>query len=161
MGKGEVAHNYQFLLFPQCFYSFGEFLPFSSNLKLLSSNAVWKFEIVVFKLSLEESKICHWERVKKLGLCGKWLTQQHCTLQLILPDKQIVDCGKWLTQQHCTLQLILPDKQIVDSGKWLTQQHCTLQLILPDKQIVDCGKWLTQQHCTLTCIAWQTNCRLW
>ena len=46
VGKGEIAHNKQFLLFPQCFQNF---LPFSSKLKLPSANS----------LSLEESKICH------------------------------------------------------------------------------------------------------
>ena len=48
-GKGEIARNEQFLLFPQCFSTHLEnFLLFSSNLKLSSANSV----------SLGESKIC-------------------------------------------------------------------------------------------------------
>ena len=39
MGKGEIAHNEQFLLFPQCFYLFEEL-----------SAVFIKFEIVVCKL---------------------------------------------------------------------------------------------------------------
>ena len=49
VGKGEIARNEQFLLFPQCFLPiWNNFLPFSSNLKLSSANS----------FSLEESKIC-------------------------------------------------------------------------------------------------------
>ena len=40
VGKGEIARNEQFLLFPQCFLSFLEnFLPVVSNLKLSSANS--------------------------------------------------------------------------------------------------------------------------
>ena len=47
VGKGEIARNEQFLLFPQCFVPFRKtLLPFSSNSKLSSANF----------LSLEESK---------------------------------------------------------------------------------------------------------
>ena len=45
--KGEIARNEQFLLFPQFSISLGNFLPFSLNLKLLSTNSV----------SAEESKL--------------------------------------------------------------------------------------------------------
>ena len=49
VGKEEIARKEQFLLFPQCFLTcLGNFLPFSSNLKLSSANS----------LSSEESKIC-------------------------------------------------------------------------------------------------------
>ena len=49
VGKGEIARNEQFLLFPQCFSTHLEsFLPFFSNLKLLSA----------ISFSMEESKIC-------------------------------------------------------------------------------------------------------
>ena len=49
MGKGEIARNEQFLLFPTVFSTrLDSFLPFSSNLKLLSVNS----------FGLEESKIC-------------------------------------------------------------------------------------------------------
>ena len=49
-GKGEIARNKQFLVFPQYFLPCYKIpLPFSSNLKLSSANS----------LSLEESKICH------------------------------------------------------------------------------------------------------
>ena len=49
LGKGEIAHNEQFLLFPQCFLTlFKNFLTVLTNLKLSCSNS----------LSLEESKIC-------------------------------------------------------------------------------------------------------
>ena len=48
VGKGEIAHNEQFLLFPQCFLPIWITLSFSSNLKLSSANS----------FSLEESKIC-------------------------------------------------------------------------------------------------------
>ena len=48
-GKGEIALNEQFLLFPTVFSTLLEnFLPFSSNLKLSSANS----------FSLEEYKIC-------------------------------------------------------------------------------------------------------
>ena len=47
VGKGEIACNRQFLLFPQCFILFLErFMSFSSNLKLLSAPS----------FSLEKSK---------------------------------------------------------------------------------------------------------
>ena len=40
VGKGEIARNEQFLLFPQCFsINLENFLPFSSTLKLLSANS--------------------------------------------------------------------------------------------------------------------------
>ena len=49
-GKGEIARNEQFLLFPTVFSThMDNFLPFSSNSKLSSANS----------FSLEESKICH------------------------------------------------------------------------------------------------------
>ena len=48
VGKGEIAHNEQFLLFPVFSTCLGNFLSFSSNLKLSSANS----------FSLEESKIC-------------------------------------------------------------------------------------------------------
>ena len=49
MGKGEIARNEQFLLFPTVFSTHIEnFLSFSSNLKLSSENS----------FSLEESKTC-------------------------------------------------------------------------------------------------------
>ena len=39
VGKGEIARNKQFLLFPQCFSThLDNFLPFSSNLRLSSAN---------------------------------------------------------------------------------------------------------------------------
>ena len=47
--KGEIAHDEQFLLFPQCFLPFLEnVLQFSSNLKLSSTNS----------FSVEKSKMC-------------------------------------------------------------------------------------------------------
>ena len=53
VGKGEIARNEQFLLFPQCFFTHSEnCLPFSSNMKLLSADS----------LSLKDSRICR---------CGK------------------------------------------------------------------------------------------
>ena len=58
VGKEEIAHNGQFLLFPLCFLPFGEL-----------STIFLKFEIVSCKLfSLEDSKIC---------CLGKGLTLQH------------------------------------------------------------------------------------
>ena len=49
VGKGEIASNEQFLLFPQCFLPvLDNLLPFSSYLKLSSANS----------FTLEESKIC-------------------------------------------------------------------------------------------------------
>ena len=60
-GKGEIAHNEQFLLFPQCF------LPIYRSLKLLSANC----------LSLEESKICHFGK----GLRPK-ISQRNCTAMM-------------------------------------------------------------------------------
>ena len=56
VGKGEIAHNEQFLLFPQCFlHSWENFQPFLTT-----------FEIVVCKLiqfGLVQN-IVAWERVK-------------------------------------------------------------------------------------------------
>ena len=50
VGKGEIAHNEQFLLFPTVFSTVMEnSLPFSSNLKFSSANS----------FSLDESNICH------------------------------------------------------------------------------------------------------
>ena len=50
LGKGEIARNKQFLLFPQCLLPvWRNVLPFSSNLKLSPANS----------LVLEESKLCH------------------------------------------------------------------------------------------------------
>ena len=48
VGKGEIARNQQFLLFPVFSTRLQDFLPISSNLKILSANS----------FSLEESKIC-------------------------------------------------------------------------------------------------------
>ena len=48
VGKGEIARNEQFLLFPVFSACLENFLPFASNLKLSSANS----------FSLEESKIC-------------------------------------------------------------------------------------------------------
>ena len=48
VGKGEIARNEQFLLFPVFSTCLDNFLPFSSNLKLSSANS----------FSLEESNIC-------------------------------------------------------------------------------------------------------
>ena len=48
VGKGEIARNEQFLLIPVFSIHLDNFLPFSSNLKLLSADS----------FSLEESKIC-------------------------------------------------------------------------------------------------------
>ena len=48
VGKGEIARNEQFLLFPVFSTSLNNFLPFSSNLKLSSANA----------FNLEDSEIC-------------------------------------------------------------------------------------------------------
>ena len=49
MGKGEIALNEQFLLFPQCLLSIWKnFLLFSSTIKLSSANS----------FNLKESKIC-------------------------------------------------------------------------------------------------------
>ena len=47
-GKGEIARKKQFLLFPVFSTRLDNFLPFSSNFKLSSTNS----------FSLEESKIC-------------------------------------------------------------------------------------------------------
>ena len=49
VGKGEIARNEQFLLFPVFSTHLENFLPFSSNLNLLSADS----------FNLEESKICH------------------------------------------------------------------------------------------------------
>ena len=53
VGKGEIARNEQFLLFPQCFLSVWiTFCHFHYNLLLSSANSS----------SLEESKICRLEK---------------------------------------------------------------------------------------------------
>ena len=48
VGKGEIAHDEQFLFFHSVFYPFKKLL-FSSNLKLLTTNSS----------NLEKSKSCH------------------------------------------------------------------------------------------------------
>ena len=48
VGKGEIARNEQFLLFPVFSTHLESFLPFSPNVKMASANA----------FSSEESKIC-------------------------------------------------------------------------------------------------------
>ena len=48
VGKGEIARDEQFLLFPQCFLIIWKTLLFTSDLKLSSANC----------FSLEESNIC-------------------------------------------------------------------------------------------------------
>ena len=53
VGKGEIARNEQFLLFPQCFLLLENVLPFPSNLELLTANSS----------SLEGPKSVVWERV--------------------------------------------------------------------------------------------------
>ena len=54
VGKGETAHNEQFLPFPTVFSTrLEDFVPFSSNLKWLSANS----------FSLKEFKICRLEKV--------------------------------------------------------------------------------------------------
>ena len=64
VGNVEIAHYEQFLLFPQCFLPFGEL-----------SVIFIQFEIVAAKsFSLEQSKICHFGRGLKSGLCDKGLT---------------------------------------------------------------------------------------
>ena len=63
VGKGEIARNEQFLLFPQHFLFFPismDFQPFSSNLKLLSANS----------FSLKESKTCRLGKVMRSSSCS-------------------------------------------------------------------------------------------
>ena len=70
MGKGEIARNEQFLLFPQCFLLVLEnFLPFSSNLKLSSASP----------FSVEESKICC------LGKCELYFSAKSA-LKVFIPQ---------------------------------------------------------------------------
>ena len=59
MGKGEIAHNEQFLLFPECFLL---------N-QIIVSSFVHIFDIIsLFAAELEEPKI---------GMCGKGLNDKH------------------------------------------------------------------------------------
>ena len=59
-GKGEIARNKQFLLFPTVFPTcFESSLPLSTKSKLSPSNS----------FNLEESKICHLETVNPLPDC--------------------------------------------------------------------------------------------
>ena len=70
-GKGDIARNEQFLLFPQCLESF---LPFSTNLKLSSATS----------FSLEECKI---------GLLGKgYILIELSSIYFIILLK-LVTCG--------------------------------------------------------------------
>ena len=72
VGKGEIAHGEQFLLFPQCFLLvWRTFLPFSSNMKLTSANS----------FSLEKSKICR---------LGKGELYPMTTLSV---SKELILCG--------------------------------------------------------------------
>ena len=58
VGKGEIARNEQFLLFPQWFSTLLEnLLPFSFNLELSFANS----------FSLEKSKSVLWERVNLIS----------------------------------------------------------------------------------------------
>ena len=55
VGKGEIACNKQFLLFPQCLFThLYNFVPFSSKSELSLANS----------FSFNESKFVVWERVK-------------------------------------------------------------------------------------------------
>ena len=51
VGKGEIAHNEQFLLSPHCFHLFGKlFMPYSLNLKLSFVNSFSLKDLVVKNL---------------------------------------------------------------------------------------------------------------
>ena len=52
LGTEEILHNEQFLLFPQCFYLFGELSAIFIKLKLLSANS----------FILEDFEICCLEK---------------------------------------------------------------------------------------------------
>ena len=57
MGKGEIAHYEQFLVFPHCFFPFGELLPIFINLTILVYQ-VFQFGSL---------KIVVWERVNSIS----------------------------------------------------------------------------------------------
>ena len=96
-GKGEIAHNEQFLHFPQCFLPLLEkFLPFSSNLKLSSANS----------FSLEESKIC---------LLQLFTERQHFRLAQIksilkMTGKILVDWPKLTLSQMINFRLFQTER---------------------------------------------------
>ena len=83
MGKGEIARNEQFLLFPPVFSPhFDNFLPFSSNLELPSADSV----------SLEESKICRLGKTFKIK-ASKVLVG-HLFREPTITRRQILDSSK-------------------------------------------------------------------
>ena len=61
VGKGKIARNEQFSLFPQCSPPFLEnFLPFSSNLKLSSANSFHLEESKKFVVLERDKAQSHW-----------------------------------------------------------------------------------------------------
>ena len=70
--KGDIAHNEQFLLFPQCFLPIWRtFLPFSSNLKLSSANCV----------SLVKSTICCFGKLTLNSIDTNFTNQQQTAFE--------------------------------------------------------------------------------
>ena len=54
VGKGEIARNEQFLLFPQCFYPSRDFSPFSVNLELLPESCFIFGELKICRLGKDK-----------------------------------------------------------------------------------------------------------
>ena len=84
VGKGEIAHDKQLFVFPECFLlTWRTFLPFSSNSKLSEIFSVWK-----------SLKFVIWERVnmKFRSICFNFfffLFYSHFLLYLILLTEQM------------------------------------------------------------------------
>ena len=77
VGKGEIARDEQFLLFPTVFSTlFENFPPFSSNLKLSSANS----------FCLEESKICCFKGLKDIFFFS-------CQIKDLLLTEAFIGCA--------------------------------------------------------------------
>ena len=84
-GKGKIAHNEQFFVFPQCFLLILRTLSFSSNLELCSGSSFY----------FEEPKIWVWERVHALFL-PFWLYVSVFKQNLLYHAWKILYWKQWL-----------------------------------------------------------------
>ena len=139
MGKVEIARSEQFLLFPQCFLPIWmNFLPSSSNLKVLSANS----------FSLEESKFVTWERVNHI------FHTEHIFLYLALEDG-----GSWANRMkvfRCLTDICNLSKTVqawYDSARIrLSSLALSCRVYHPCISVMVC-KWDSPDHVPLLCSA--------
>ena len=91
VGKGEIARNEQFLLFPLCFLPvWRSFLSFSSNMKLSSANS----------FNLEESKICRLGKGQRLNYIWSDCSENLYTRFPLMIENRI--CFEFTLKVHIT-----------------------------------------------------------